>query len=102
MAIDKIGQQAIQTYGSQRDWAVANVTSQSQMNHAPEAIKPKRDQVEISETAQQLQRAMNAVREAPDVREDKVAAIRQRIADGTYYVPAETLLEKILGSLRNG
>ena len=41
-------------------------------------------------------RARQAVDAAPDVRADKVAAIKKRIEDGTYSVSPELLARKLL------
>ena len=42
--------------------------------------------------------AQEAVRQAPDVRAERVAILRQRIAAGTYYVPDALLARRILDS----
>jgi flagellar biosynthesis anti-sigma factor FlgM len=54
------------------------------------------DSVTLSDRAKELQAAQKAVRAASDVREDKVADLKRRIAEGTYQVPAETLARDIL------
>lgn len=48
----------------------------------PTAIGPREDRVEISQIAQFLSR----VSELPDVRSDKVDAVRQALQNGTYDV----------------
>lgn len=54
------------------------------------------DTVSLSDRAQELKAAMKAVQQAPDVREDRVAALRQQIADGSYGVPSDVLARDIL------
>jgi negative regulator of flagellin synthesis FlgM len=54
------------------------------------------DRVSLSAAARTLAGARKAVGSAPDVREDKVAAIKQRIADGTYNVSPEALAQSLL------
>jgi negative regulator of flagellin synthesis FlgM len=54
------------------------------------------DSVEISERASELARAKQVVEAAPEVRADKMAALKKQIADGTYDVPAEALADKLL------
>ena len=55
------------------------------------------DTLEVSDRGRELANAQQAVEDAPDVRTDKVAAIKQRIADGTYQVSADVLARKLLG-----
>lgn len=57
-----------------------------------------RDKVEISSFGKAYQVAKNAVNEAPDVREDKVADIKARIDNGTYEVSSEHFADKLLES----
>jgi len=52
--------------------------------------------VEISENARLMQKAAEVAKGAPDVRADKIAALKKAIADGTYQVSADKLAEKIL------
>jgi len=42
------------------------------------------DRVQLSEEGLQLQRVLDAMAEVPDVREARIAALRQQIEDGTY------------------
>jgi negative regulator of flagellin synthesis FlgM len=57
----------------------------------------RRDSLSISVEARELQTALKAVQDAPDIRAERVAELQRRIADGTYYVSAETLARDILG-----
>jgi negative regulator of flagellin synthesis FlgM len=59
----------------------------------------KPDDVSISDAARSLASAQKAVSSAPDVREDRVAAIRSAIADGSYAVDSRTLAASIARSL---
>ena len=54
------------------------------------------DTVEISDRSRELARARQAVDAAPEVRSEKVAAIKKRIEDGTYSVSPELLARKLL------
>lgn len=61
------------------------------------AVRPEsQDSVTLSDRAKELRAAQKAVQAASDVREDKVADLKRRIAEGTYHVPAETLARDIL------
>ncbi len=53
------------------------------------------DKVEISQFGKDFQIAKQAVASAPDVREDKVAEMKARIAGGNYEVSAEDLAAKL-------
>ncbi len=63
---------------------------------------PGGDTLEISDRARELARARQAAEDAPDVRADKVAAIKQQIEDGAYSVSPEALAQKLLESQNRG
>ncbi len=54
------------------------------------------DKIEISQEARIQQAAMKAVKQLPDVREAKVAEIKQQIQDGVYKPTADQIMEKML------
>ncbi len=54
------------------------------------------DSVEISQLGKDIQVAKQAVKAAPDVREDKVAAVKAAMANGTYSVSDDELADKLL------
>ena len=62
----------------------------------PPAAPVPGDSVSISEEARALAKARQVVESAPDVRAAKVAAVKQRLADGTYEVPADDLARAML------
>lgn len=83
-----------------------------QVNQLYQASKPKsasksktaasaNDSLEISSIAKDYQVAKKAAAEVPDVREDKVKDIMERMKAGTYNVSiedvAENLAERLLG-----
>ncbi len=59
------------------------------------------DKLEISQIGKDYQIAKNAVAAAPDVREDKVNAIRSQMVSGTYNVQMEEVADKLLDSYYN-
>jgi negative regulator of flagellin synthesis FlgM len=71
-------------------------TSDSQAKTDPQSVRTPSDSVEISSRSRELARARQAVDAAPDVRADKVAAIKKRIEDGTYSVSPQALASKLL------
>jgi negative regulator of flagellin synthesis FlgM len=54
------------------------------------------DSVTLSTNAKTLAATRDLVANAPGVREEKVTDIKQRIADGTYSVPARVLARNLL------
>lgn len=54
------------------------------------------DRVSLSPQARELIEARRALEAIPDVREDKVAEIRERIAAGTYRIDAEAIADKMI------
>jgi len=56
------------------------------------------DKLEISQLGKDMTTAKTAVASASDVREDKVAAIKAAMANGTYEVSDDALADKLLES----
>lgn len=59
----------------------------------------KDDKVSLSRTSKEMQLAKKAVTEAPDIREDKVARLKQEIAEGQYDVNPDQIAEKLVGTI---
>jgi len=57
--------------------------------------KSFRDQVQISGMGKDIQTAKAAVNQAPDIRMDVVAPIKQSIQNGTYSVDEESFANKL-------
>lgn len=57
--------------------------------------KPE-DTVNFSKAAQEIQEAQKAAKAVPDVREDKVTEIQQRIESGTYQVDGDKIAFNML------
>lgn len=55
-----------------------------------------KDQVQISSFGKAYQVAKQAVSTSDDIREDKVAALKEQINSGTYEVSGEEFAEKIM------
>lgn len=56
------------------------------------------DSVEISRLGKDYQIAKQAVAQTPDIRTEKVDAIKERIASGTYDVSANELADKLINN----
>ena len=61
-----------------------------------EKQQAKADTVVLSDTAKQLQEAKKQLEAIPDVREDKVAQIKEQIENGTYEINEEKIADKML------
>ena len=103
MSIDKLG--GYDTARTQLQAAElsksASVDRKSTPKTAP-AAQSASDGVSFSDEARSLAAARNAVASAPDVREEKVASIKQSVQDGTYKVSADLLARKMISDLTNG
>jgi negative regulator of flagellin synthesis FlgM len=62
---------------------------------------PTADSVTLSDSARSLAAARDAVKSAPDVRDAKVADIKQRVDTGTYEVSSRVLAKKIVDASKN-
>ena len=58
----------------------------------------KKDEVALSEAAKDFQSVFKLLSATPDIREDKVNSVKERINSGTYNVKTEEVAEKILSS----
>ena len=61
-----------------------------------QAVNLKRENVSISPLGQELRKVKNAIESAPESREEKVAALREAISNGTYSVSDRQLADKII------
>jgi negative regulator of flagellin synthesis FlgM len=101
MSIQNIGAQgAARTYVQNADVARAGGEGEARKAHHHAAAQ-KADSVTLSSDARSLAAARDAVQSAPDVREHKVAEIKQSLADGTYSVNASVLARKMINSSQN-
>jgi len=92
MEIDK-------SQGIQVDAYLNQVQDKKKVDQATDRAKEsatKTDTVVISEAAKRIQEARTKLDEVPDVREDKVAELRNQIQNGTYQVDAQKTAEKLL------
>ncbi len=63
---------------------------------AAQATGAEADRISVSHDALLLTEALRTAQSAPDVREDKIAAIRSRIANGTYNIDARLIAGNIV------
>lgn len=55
------------------------------------------DQVNVSKNAQAYMTARQAINNVPDIREERLIEIEQRVQSGTYEVKDEDIAEKMIG-----
>lgn len=81
--------------------AVNQIYQTSQISKAKTAAKTSSvsDKFEISDTAQDISDSQDTVSKASDVREDKIADIKARMAAGTYNISSEAVADKILNNI---
>lgn len=60
-------------------------------------ISPAKDDVKISNVGRDFAVAMNAVKNVPDIRMDRVNELSAKIEKGEYNVSGEDIASKILG-----
>jgi negative regulator of flagellin synthesis FlgM len=63
---------------------------------ASDMARPVEDNVELSQSARDVQYANDMIKTIPDVREDKVAQLKSAIENGTYRIDSEKIAEKML------
>lgn len=86
----------IDAYNAVNQIYQSNTATQAKVAAKSAAIN---DKYEISDTARTYQTAKSAVASASDVRMDKVADIKARMAAGTYYISSEAVADKILNNV---
>ena len=62
----------------------------------PEKQQVKADTVELSDMGKRVQEANKQLENIPDIREDKVAQLKEQVEKGTYEVDAEKVADKML------
>ena len=80
---------------------IQQVYSNSKVNKTTKTQKANNvtDTLNISSIGKDIQIAKQAVKEAPDVREDVTARLKKAIQDGTYDVSGEDFADKLLARL---
>lgn len=62
----------------------------------PQKQQTKADTVVLSDTAKKVQEAKTQLEAIPDVREDKVAQLKEQIENGTYNMDEEKIAGKMI------
>jgi len=96
-SIDRLAaQDAARTYTQNTDVARAGGAQHAAKAHHQAKQTKSADSVTLSDSARSLAAARDVVKSTPDVRDDKVSEIKQKVSDGTYSVSAKVLARKML------
>lgn len=86
-------------------YSAVNQVYQTNMQTKKETTEKKisrDDKIEISQVGKDMTVAKKAISEAPDIREDKVKAIKEQMEAGTYSVSSEAIADKLINSFFGG
>lgn len=75
-----------------------NQTQSGQADVKPTEKVTQSDSVQLSDQAKAIHDLMKEYKELPDVREEKIAKIKESITNNTYNVSAQQLAAKMLSS----
>jgi len=79
---------------------VQNVYGSSKVSSTGKTEKAQRmDAVQISSIGKDIQVAKQAVKDAPDVREELISPLREKVQNGTYDVSSDDFADKMLANL---
>ncbi|MBW2061037.1 MAG: flagellar biosynthesis anti-sigma factor FlgM [Deltaproteobacteria bacterium] len=77
--------------------AVADEIKEKKQPDQPSPVKePSADKVQLSQQSREIARAKELAETAPAVRQEKVEAIKAKLAAGTYDVEAEDVADRML------
>ena len=86
----------IEAYNQVSQLYKAQSTSKAAKTYGNSNIYSSYDQMEISQTGRDYQVAKQAVAGTSGIREDKIAQLKEQVANGTYKVSAEDFASKLL------
>lgn len=72
-------------------------TANKNKTEASTIMRKNTDNIDVSNDAKAFLVAKQAIKNIPDVRDDRIAEIVQRVKTGTYEVKDEDVAEKIIG-----
>ena len=74
----------------------------AQGSTAVQKTTAKRDNLNISAMAEKLNQASAESPQAQEFRDDKVAAIKEQLANNSYQVKGQDVAQKMISTMRNG
>ncbi len=78
---------------------VSNVKDNKEIDDSAKQGSPqtvKEDKVVLSSKAKEVQEATKLIKELPDIREDKVAKLKEQVDQGTYRINGKKIAFKML------
>ncbi len=75
---------------------LSNYDKKSQSQKTDKQGNELKDKLAVSDEALQVQKGRQAYEQLPDVREDKVAELKQQVRSGNYDVSGEEVAEKMI------
>jgi len=79
-----------------KDTGAAEKVAQQELRRQEQAQPEAEDKVELSSVAKDLQRAAEIAKATPDVRADKVAALKEKVESGNYEVDSKKVASKMI------
>ncbi|WP_026479005.1 flagellar biosynthesis anti-sigma factor FlgM [Alkaliphilus transvaalensis] len=79
---------------------VYNTSNKNNNVEAGQKVQQAKDQLELSENAKEFQVAMKAFKNLPEVREEKIKELKEKIQQGSYTVSGKEVADKIIESLQ--
>jgi len=68
-------------------------------NQAQERVQNRGDRVELSSTAREMKKVESVLNSTPDIRAEKVKALKEQIEAGTYQVDSKKVANAMLADL---
>jgi flagellar biosynthesis anti-sigma factor FlgM len=93
--VEKSGSRSIQRTATESALGIEKTHVEHTVSH-PAAQVEANDQAALSEQSRVLNKARAAMENVPEVRTDKVSALRNQVNAGSYHVPLEELAHKLL------
>lgn len=87
-------EQVLNAYNTQKAYNAEE--NKKRAEKSKKAYMTTGDKIEISRRASDFQLAMKAIKATPDIREEKIKAIKEKIAAGTYNIDAEKIAQRII------
>ncbi len=88
--------QNTQTEGLKKSEQTAKTDRAKQIEQMAKSQGSSPARAEISDKGKELAKAHAVAKSSPDVREERIAALKARIADGSYKVDADAIADKML------